>query len=193
MEHPQVVILAGPNGAGKSTLSLALFGQPGQKIHYVNADTIARGLSAYNVESMAVEAAKVMLEHIHELAERRLSFAFETTLSTRSFVPWLKKIQLQGYEVGVVFLWLSRPELAIDRVHHRKETGGHFVPDDTVRRRYERGWQNFHQLYRPFVDQWKCYNNDRYNEPVLIAEMKAATETIYHHDLWDVFSKGPQP
>src|SRR6185503_19809789 len=97
MEHPNVVILAGPNGAGKSTLAESLIqGTLGIR-HYVNADTLARGLSAFNFDDMAIKAGKIMLQHLHDLAEERSNFAFETTLASRTFAPWIGELKKTGY------------------------------------------------------------------------------------------------
>src|SRR5262245_31828682 len=97
MDHPNVVILAGPNGAGKSTISRTLLAKKYGTMHYVNADAIARGLSAFHYENMAVKAARVMLEHLRELADDRANFAFETTLGTKSFAPWIAELKKTGY------------------------------------------------------------------------------------------------
>ncbi|HMT09470.1 MAG TPA: zeta toxin family protein [Pyrinomonadaceae bacterium] len=152
---PDVVIIAGPNGAGKSTLAPHLLRDGLGIYEYVNADTIAQGLSAFAPESAAMEAGRVMLERLKGLAKEGRNFAFETTLATRFYSKWLRSIQQQGYNVHLVYLWLSSPELAIERVAARVRDGGHNIPMETIRRRYERGLDNFFKLYQPFVDSWE--------------------------------------
>ena len=105
--RPSIVILAGPNGAGKSTVAPALLHGALAVDEFVNADVIARGLSAFDPESVALTAGRVMLARLHELAEQRVSFAFETTLASRTFAPWLRDLKASGYAVHLFFLFLS--------------------------------------------------------------------------------------
>jgi predicted ABC-type ATPase len=136
-------VIAGSNGAGKSTLAPALlrdtFGIP----EYVNADTIAEGLSAFAPKDASFDAGRVMLERLRNLASARKDFAFETTLASRFYAGWLKELQSQGYRVNLIFLWLRDLEIAIQRVNERVRFGGHSIPEDTIRRRYERGLRIF--------------------------------------------------
>src|SRR4051812_7224993 len=104
MDQPNVIILAGPNGAGKSTISNTLIRLQFECAHYVNADTIARGLSAFNVEAMALKAGRIMLQHLHELAAARESFAFETTLASKSFAAWITELKAAGYQFHLFLL-----------------------------------------------------------------------------------------
>jgi predicted ABC-type ATPase len=113
---------------------------------FVDADVIARGLSAFEPESVAIAAGRVMLARLSELAGQRVSFAFETTLASRTFVPWLRDLKASGYEIHMLFLWLPSAEFAVDRVADRVRAGGHDVPAETVRRRYRAGLHNFFSL-----------------------------------------------
>ena len=112
---PSVVILAGPNGAGKSTAAPELLQGELSVREFVNADVIARGLSAFDPDGAAIAAGRVMLARLDELAHQRQSFAFETTLASRSFAPWLRDLRASGYAVHLFFLWLSSPELAVQQ------------------------------------------------------------------------------
>jgi len=154
VNRPRVVIVAGPNGAGKSTVAPMLLREALQVDEFVNADAIARGLSAYEPDKVAMPAGRLMLERLKTLADSGQSFAFETTLASRSFAPWLKRLGAKGYESTVVFLWLPTPEQAIWRVQLRASSGGHSVSAAVVRRRYFAGIRNFVQLYVPIVDEW---------------------------------------
>jgi predicted ABC-type ATPase len=144
-ETPNVVVLAGPNGAGKTTASKAVLRDYLDVGEFVNADIIAQGISPFRPQSAAIAAGRIMLERLRELAAARKSFAFETTLASRSFVPWLKEVIATGYRFHLIFFWLDRPETAIERVKRRVSLGGHHVPDDVVRRRYDGGLRNFLQ------------------------------------------------
>ncbi len=156
---PQVVVLAGPNGAGKSTTAERLLVGELGVAEFVNADVIARGLSGFNSEQVAIRAGRIMLDRIHELAAARTSFAFETTLASRSFAALLSQLKQNGYVVRLNFLWLPNPEMAIDRVAARVQLGGHSIPIETVRRRYFAGLVNFFNLYQPLADDWFFFDN----------------------------------
>jgi predicted ABC-type ATPase len=147
-ENPQVIIISGANGAGKSTLAPLLLRDTFGLLEYVNADTIALGLSAFNSEGVAFEAGRVMLRRLHEIAKQRESFAFESTLASRSYVSWISELRQQGYDFHLLFLWLRSIELAIQRVEERVRLGGPDIPKEVIRRRYRNGLHNFSKLYR---------------------------------------------
>src|SRR5580658_714836 len=132
---PKVVLLAGPNGVGKSTSAEKLLLGTLKVQEFVNADTIAKGLSAFAPNRVALEAGRIMLARLKELAAQKADFAFETTLATRSYAPWLRKLKAAGYEIHLLFLWLPNADTAVARVADRVRFGGHGVPEATVRRR----------------------------------------------------------
>jgi predicted ABC-type ATPase len=185
---PTVAVLAGINGAGKTTASQRIFREGLRVPAFVNADTIARGLNTYDPESEAVKAGRIMLDHLHDLAARRKSFAFETTLSARTYAPWLGQLRDTGYVVHLFYYWLRSPDLAIRRVADRVRAGGHHVPDDTVRRRYARSIRNFLDLYRPVVTTWQVYDNSG-TGAVLIAFNNSYFDTVLDPDAWDLFNR----
>jgi predicted ABC-type ATPase len=185
---PQVAVLAGINGAGKTTASQHLLREALRIPSFTNADTIARGLNAFDVESEAVKAGRIMLEHLHELAAKRRSFAFETTLSGRAYARWLGELARAGYVVHLFYYWLDSAEVAIGRVAERVLAGGHHVPDDTIRRRYSRSVRNFLELYRPVVTTWQVYDNT-HGERRLIAFNNSFFDTVLDPDLWDAFNR----
>ena len=181
---PHIIVIAGPNGAGKSTSAPFLLRDTLGISEFVNADTIAQGLSAFDPEGAAFAAGRVMLKRLGELAEARATFAFETTLASRSFAPWLRRQQARGYRVHLVFLWLPSAEFAIQRVKERVRLGGHFVPDGIVKRRYEAGLRNFFELYQPLADSWDFYDNTS-AIPELIASSERGTYAVSQPPLWD--------
>src|SRR6516225_8899139 len=124
---PYAVVLAGPNGAGKSTAAPMILKDALGVDEFVNADVIARGLSGFEPERAAMAAGRIMLARLRELARQRSSFAFETTLASRSFAPWLKDLLATRYQFHLVFLWLPSPDLAVARVAARVREGGHDV------------------------------------------------------------------
>ena len=166
---PQVVVIAGPNGAGKSTLAPFLLRDTFGVLEYVNADPIALGLSAFDSASMSVEAGRIVVTRLRDLAKRRKSFAFETTLASRFYAPWLRRLRESGFKFHLVFLWLSSIELAIERVEERVRSGGHSIPEEVIRRRYDRGLTNFFNLYQPLADTWAAYDNSGSGTPLLVS------------------------
>jgi predicted ABC-type ATPase len=159
MKRPSVVVIAGPNGAGKSTLAPALLQGHLAVDHFVNADVIASGLSAYAPDRAALAAGRIMIQQMRSLARARESFAFETTLSSRTFAPWLQGLRAEGYGVHLVFLWLPGTEVAEARVQSRVESGGHDIPVPAIRRRYHSGVRNFFGLYQGLTTTWRVYDS----------------------------------
>lgn len=152
-------IIAGCNGAGKTTASFTVLPEQLGCREFVNADEIAAGLSPFNPEGVALQAGRLMIERIINLLKDGETFAFETTLATRSYVKLIQQAQRRGYFVTLIFLSLSSPEQALLRVQKRVSMGGHNIPTDVVYRRYEAGLQNLFQLYMPIVDYWTLYDN----------------------------------
>lgn len=176
---PIVVVLAGPNGAGKTTSSERLLRHHVEVSEYVNADAIARGLSAFDPANSAMPAGRVMLERLQLLADERANFAFETTLASRSFAPWLKTLIESGYEFHLVYVWLPSPDVALARVAARVRTGGHDIPAETVRRRYVRGLRNLFDLYMPIATGWAVFDGARpVPNPVARGSAGALTEVL---------------
>ena len=190
LHRPLVIVIAGPNGAGKSATAPSLLRDALQVSEFVNADAIAGGLSAFRPDSVAIPAGRAMLERIQHLAEAEANFAFETTLASRSFAPWLARLKRRGYHLHVLFLWLESADLAVDRVAARVRLGGHDVPEETVRRRYERGLRNFFQLYLPLVDSWQMFDNSRAGRPQLVASgRKDHVQEVANAFLWRKISE----
>lgn len=183
---PVVVLLAGPNGAGKSTSAARLLRGALEVNEFVNADTIAMGLSAYRPESTAIAAGRVMLERIRHLADLRADFAFETTLSGRGQARWLPELRAVGYRSHLIFLSLPEPETAVARVAERVRRGGHDVPEATIRRRFAVGLRNLFDVYLPLVDSWHVYDNASLAGPSLVARGGGGggEPTILDHEAW---------
>jgi predicted ABC-type ATPase len=168
VQHVNLIVIAGPNGAGKSTTAPSLLKGTLKVNEFVNTDLIAQGLSGFQPESTVFHAGRIMLERIHYLAKKRVDFAFETTLASRTFAPWISELLKTGYAFHLVFLRLPNEEFAVDRVAERVRMGGHSVPEETIRRRYHAGIRNFLKLYRPLSDTWFFYDNSG-SEPRLAA------------------------
>ncbi len=156
---PNVYVVAGPNGAGKSTFARLFLPDYANCREFVNADLIAAGLSPFNPESLAIQAGRLMLKRIEDLAEEQVDFGFETTLAGRSYVALFQRLKDLGYRIHLFFLWLPSPEMAVARVQERVRSGGHSIPEEVVRRRFSRGVANLFQVYAPVVDAWLIFDN----------------------------------
>jgi len=173
IQPPLVVVIAGPNGAGKSTTAPRLLQDALAVDEFVNADAIALGLSAFRPQTVGLLAARVMLARIEELARDRADFAFETTLASRSFAPFLDEMRRDGYVTHLAFLSLPNPELALARVAERVRAGGHDVPEDAVRRRFAAGLRAFFGVYQDVTDSWQLLDNADPDRLLLVAARKA--------------------
>ncbi len=158
---PYMYIIAGCNGAGKTTASFTILPEMLKCREFVNSDEIAKGLSPFNADSIAVavEASRIMYKRIKELIASRETFAMETTLATRSVANLIREAQREGYYVTLLYFWLNTPDLAVERVKMRVAAGGHNIPEATIRRRYEAGIHNLFELYLPISDYWLIADN----------------------------------
>jgi predicted ABC-type ATPase len=183
-------IIAECNGAGKTTASYTMLPEILNCKEFVNADDIAKGLSPFQPDKVAFEAGRIMLHRIRQLLSEEQDFAFETTLSTRSYVPLIKKAKQLGFKVTLVFYWLDSYETAKERVKYRVLHGGHDIPEDVIERRYKRGIQNLTKLYIPQVDYWMVFDNNT-KEPGLVAEGTGNLGfNIINPDIWSIISNG---
>jgi predicted ABC-type ATPase len=141
-------------------------------------------MSAFRPESVSIDAGRAMLNRIHELANVGQDFAFETTLASRTFAPFLQELKSRGYAVILIYVWLRSPRLALKRVRLRAEKGGHAVPEAIVSRRYRRGLENLRKLYLPLADRWFVFDNSA-PKPLLIAECQAGGDAVVHNqNIW---------
>ncbi|HAT80988.1 MAG TPA: zeta toxin [Flavobacterium sp.] len=161
-------IIAGCNGAGKTTASFTILPEALNCKEFVNADEIAKGLSPFQPEKVAFESGRIMLKRINELLESKQDFAFETTLSTKSYKQKVIEAQNKKYKVTLLFFWLETVELAIERVKTRVLEGGHNIDNETIKRRYYRGIKNLFEIYLPIVDEVMIFDNSL-ESPDLIA------------------------
>lgn len=186
---PQVVVIAGPNGAGKTTYAEALLDAM-QVEHFVNADRIAQGLSAIRPESVAMHAGRMMLERLRALANTSASFGFETTLSSRSFAPFLRGLSARGYRVSIFYLMLPSASESLRRVRTRVKMGGHNIPEDVILRRFGRGAHNLFNLYIPIADFWRISENEEWGAPpCVVAEGTNAITQVIEETKWQRLQK----
>jgi predicted ABC-type ATPase len=181
---PEIYMIAGCNGAGKTTAAYTLLPEVFKTIEFVNADEIAKGLSPFNVEGVAFQAGRLMLERINQLIKRQKSFAFETTLAGLSYLKLIKDAKAVGYGVTFFFVYLENLELAKSRVAIRVSKGGHDIPADVIERRYVKGINNL-KKYAAISNDWYIYNNSD-DEYELIAKSIEGKKEILN---FEIFSK----
>ena len=164
-------IIAGPNGSGKTTFANDFLPVEAECLNFINADLIAAGLSPYQPDKMGVEAGRIMLQKIDKCVVKNESFAFETTLSGKLYKKRIKSWKSKGYEIIIYYLKLPSVEIAIERVKLRVAEGGHNVPEKDIRRRFERSWINFQEVYKSLVDSWTVFDSSG-QHPVSIENLE---------------------
>lgn len=155
----KLYIIGGCNGAGKTTASFTILPEILSCREFVNADEIARGLSPFQPEKVAIEAGRIMLKRIAELIEEGETFALETTLATKSYAHTIKQAQSKGYNVTMIFFWLKNSSLAHERVQKRVSEGGHDIPPEVIERRYANGLKNLFSIYLELANQVLIFDN----------------------------------
>ncbi len=184
---PTIYIIAGCNGAGKTTASFTILPEILNVHEFVNADEIARGLSPFQPEKVAFEAGRIMLHRMDELIEKKVDFAFETTLATRSYLSKIKLARKRGYRVILVFFWLDSLDLAIERVKLRVSEGGHNIKEPVIKRRYLRGLENLFRLYLDQVDEWMVIDNSQEKHELMASGIKGSDRYISDWEKWTSF------
>ena len=170
MENKNLYVIAGCNGAGKTTASFTILPEILDCKEFVNADEIAKGLSPFQPEKVAVEAGRIMISRINNLLEDELSFAFETTLATKSYKNKILLAKNKGYTVTLLFFWLQTIDLAKERVATRVLEGGHDIPKDVIQRRYINGIKNLFSIYIPIVDELMIFDNSQMKSELIAAK-----------------------
>ena len=182
---PTVYVIGGANGAGKTTTALAFLPTRLNVIEFVNADTIAFGISPLNPDSMVIQAGRIMVERLELLLSSGIDFAFETTLASRSFAQFLRRCKDRGYQVSLLYFWLRSPDLAVERVSMRVASGGHSIPEGVIRRRYKRSRQNLFSLYLPLADEWMIFDNSSSGLPLVAERELGQEQVIYNSETWN--------
>lgn len=158
MADPTLCLIGGCNGAGKTTLARELLPRLGV-LRFLNADEIARGLSPIDASLSIFRAGRILLGEARSLLERRESFALESTLSGKTHLTLLRDAKAKGYRILLHYILVGSAAQAVERVALRVRHGGHAVPEDDVRRRYERSRRHFLEEYLPLADNWGLWDN----------------------------------
>lgn len=178
-------VIAGCNGAGKTTASYSVLPDLLNCKEFINADEIAKGISPFQPDKVAIDAGRIMLGRIKDMIKNNVDFAFETTLATKSYVQFIKESQSKGYFVTLIYFWLNSPELAVERVKTRVNSGGHDIPQAVIYRRYRAGIDNLSNLYLPISDYWMIFNNSEPPTRIVAEGFSNNLTEIYNQDTYN--------
>jgi predicted ABC-type ATPase len=176
-------VIAGSNGAGKTTFAREFLPDYAHCLRFVNPDLIAAGLSPFDPSAAATEAGKVVLSEVQRAIRAGDSFAFESTLSGRTYLHILRQARDAGFSLHLFYLWIPGVDLAMARIRDRVEAGGHNVPEPDVRRRYLRSLRNLFSLYGPQADSVHFFDNSG-AVPRLVFRIEAGRTTVLDADLY---------
>ena len=179
-------IIAGCNGAGKTTASFTILPEVLNCKEFINADEIAKGLSPFQPESVAMQAGRIMLARMDELLQKGETFAFETTLATKSYKQKIEWAQANGYEVTLLFFWLRNVTMAKERVAQRVAEGGHSIPSQTIERRYHNGITNLFAIYIDMVDICYIFDNSEGRKELIAQKERHKSIIIYNNDKFNL-------
>ena len=188
MPRPLVHVIAGPNGAGKTTFARSFLAGVSGGENFLNADLLAAGLSPLAPRTMELRAGRLLLGRWRELAAARANFAFETTMSGKSYWTMLRKLKREGYEIRIAYLWLKSVDLGLRRIRQRVRKGGHDVAASDVRRRHLQGLRNFFKLYLPLAEQSLVFDASD-NAPVLVARLDGGAVVAFKPKLYERIEK----
>ena len=183
---PKLYIIAGCNGAGKTTASFTILPEVLNCKEFINADEIAKGLSPFQPESVAMQAGRIMLARMDELLQKGETFAFETTLATKSYKQKIEWAQANGYEVTLLFFWLRNVTMAKERVAQRVSEGGHSIPSQTIERRYYNGIANLFTIYIDMVDICYIFDNSEGRKELIAQKERHKGIIIYNNNKFNL-------
>ena len=189
---PKLYIIAGCNGAGKTTASFTILPEILGCKEFINADEIAKGLSPFQPESVAMQAGRIMLARMDELLQKGETFAFETTLATKSYKQKIEWAQANGYEVTLLFFWLDSPNIAKERVAQRVAEGGHSIPLETIERRYYNGIANLFTIYIDMVDICYIFDNSEGRKELIAQKERHKDIVIYNNDKFNLMKNNDE-
>lgn len=182
--NKEIVIIAGANGVGKTTFARAFLRE--YDYEFLNADEIAKSLSAENPEKKKISAGKLFFKKLNDAVQNDKSLLIESTLAGRYLQKFIKNLKSENYKITIIFLFADSLEILIERIAERVKKGGHFVADEDVKRRLIRGRRNFWQIYRNLATRWSLvYNSDRNFQEVAFGEK--AEFLVTDENLFQVF------
>lgn len=153
----EVIIIGGANGSGKTTFSKLLIEETGYV--FLNADEIEKELALPDSNAAKIQAGRIFFERLSDLSKDGKNFILESTLAGGYLIKTLEMLKDKGYRINIVYVFLENAEICIERISQRVILGGHFVPDEDVRRRFYRSRSKFWNIYKNMADYWVMYFN----------------------------------
>ena len=190
--NPQCYVIAGPNGSGKTTFALEFLPRYARCLNFINPDLIAQGISPLDPYGSMARAGRIVLEEIQRNVSRRADFAFETTLSGRTYLRQIRNIEAKGYDVRQFYLWLTSPELALCRIQGRVESGGHPVSEPDVRRRFKCSLAKLFRMYRQLTTSLYFFDNSGEAPLIIFKEEKGDIEVFDESRYQEILGKAMQ-
>ena len=187
MQDRILYIIAGSNGSGKTTLASELL--PTKNLKFLNADEVAKEICPEHIESVKIQAGKIVLEKLDKLLKNKESFAIETTLSGKNHIKTIQKARNLGYQVILIYSYLDNPDFCKNRIKVRVLNGGHDVPHDDIVRRFYRSKENFWHIYKDMVDEWNLFYNGT-SEYILVAQYTNNDIQVFSENLYNEFIRG---
>jgi len=186
MDNKILYIIAGANGSGKSTLASELL--PSENLEFLNADEVAKEICPEHIESVKIQAGKIVLEKLDKLLNNAKSFAIETTLAGKNHIKTIQKAKELGYKVVLIYSYLDNPDFCENRIKIRVLNGGHNIPYDDIVRRFYRSKENFWHIYKDLIDEWNLFYNGT-SEYILVAQYANGEIEIFSENLYNEFIK----
>lgn len=191
-DKPICRIIAGPNGAGKTTFALKYLPDVAHCRAFVNADLIAAGLSPLAPEQQLLAASRLFLIEIEQHVRARHDFAFETTLSGRTYLHLIERLRTSGWQTELIYLALPAVELSVLRVAERVAHGGHSIPKADIMRRFPRSLHNLFYIYGEAVDYVRCFLNSE-EVPQLVFTQQGKIRTVFLTEPFDQLMRQATP
>lgn len=177
-KKPVCWIIAGPNGAGKTTFALKYLPAVAHCSAFVNADLIAAGLSPLAPEKELLAASRLFLKEIAHYIKIGADFAFETTLSGRSYLQLINRLKTAGWRVELIYLALPSAEMSKMRVLERVTHGGHNIPFLAIERRFPRSLRNLLAEFSYLAHQTRCFMNDGESPSLIFVQQEKSRDII---------------
>jgi predicted ABC-type ATPase len=185
----EIFIIGGPNGAGKTTSARVLLRDVLEGVEFLNADEIARRISPDDTDAAAFAAGRELIERMRGLVQQGSSFAFESTLSGKSYLRMIEQCKADGWRVSLFYFWLPSAEYSMERVARRVRQGGHSIPPDVIRRRYSAGVSNMHNLYLPLAEEAEIYDNSDRQRLLIAARREGRPVEVLDHERWAIIEE----
>lgn len=186
MQDKILYIIAGANGSGKSTLASELL--PTKNLEFLNADEVAKEICPKRIESVKIQAGKIVLEKLDKFLNSGKSFAIETTLAGKNHIKTIQKAKDLGYQVVLIYSYLDNSDFCENRIKVRVLNGGHDIPKEDIIRRFYRSRENFWYIYKDLVNEWNLFYNGT-PEYILVAQYANNKIEVFSESLYNEFIK----